>query len=171
MPVSLPAPATAATAATTGTASATLSLLRFIYAQGATAHVLAVQGLDGPLRIGTRHFHEPEATGTTGLAVVDQCDGLHRAMLLEQLTHLGLVRRKRQITYVDLCHDNINLSEKAPSAIAERTDPHYEAWLYTGSVPVTPVIADVGAIVEIPGLTFAVSSDFSEVGRCQKGLR
>ena len=59
-------PAAAATAATTATAG--LTRLRFIHAQRAAAHVLAVQLADSGLCSGLIHLHEAEATGAAGFA-------------------------------------------------------------------------------------------------------
>jgi hypothetical protein len=74
----------ARTAATTAAATAaTLAFLRFIDTQWATTHILAVQGLDGALRIAARHFHEAKAARTAGFAIVDQRNGLHCAVLFE----------------------------------------------------------------------------------------
>jgi hypothetical protein len=97
----LPATATTTTAATatatagarTATAATTTAsaFLRFIDAQWATAHVLAIERLDSALCVSTRHFDETEAARTTGFTVVDQRNRFHRAVLLEQRTHLSVV--------------------------------------------------------------------------------
>jgi hypothetical protein len=106
---------TTATAATTATTAATLALLRLIDAQRTAAHVLPIEGLDGALCVGTRHFHEAEATRTAGFTVVDQRNGLDGAMLFEQLADLRFIRRERQVSYIDLCHDD-TVSLKKPRA-------------------------------------------------------
>src|SRR5690606_21227205 len=112
----LPASA-AATAAAAWAAPAALAFLCFVHAQRTSPHLLAVQRLDGALRVGARHLNETEAARPAGLAIVDQGNGFHRAVLLEQLTHLGLIRRKRQVAHIDLCHgDTVSLLKKAPSA-------------------------------------------------------
>ena len=107
--------ATATAAATTTAATATLALLRLIHAQRTTTHVLPIEGLDGALCVSTRHFHEAEATRTAGFTVIDQRNGFHGSMRLEQLAHLRFVRRERQVTYIDLCHDD-TVSLKKPRA-------------------------------------------------------
>lgn len=91
---------TTATAATTAAAT-TLAFLRFVHAQRTTTHILPVEGLNGSLCVGTRHFHEAEATRTAGFTVVDQCNGFHGPMRLEQLAHLRFIRRERQVTYIE----------------------------------------------------------------------
>lgn len=103
-------PATAATAAATaGTAAtaaatATLAFLRFIDTERATTHILAVQGLDGALRIAARHLDEAEAAGTAGFAIVDQGHRLHGAVLLEECTDVGFGSAERQIPNIDFRH-------------------------------------------------------------------
>src|SRR3990170_4974015 len=105
----------AGTTATAAAATTTLTFLRFIHAQGTTAHVFPVEGLNGALSVSTRHFHEAEAARTTGFAVVDQGDGFHGAVLFEHLPNLILVGRERQVTHIDLCHSN-TVSLKKPRA-------------------------------------------------------
>jgi hypothetical protein len=98
-------PATLTAAATTTTAATTAGLvLRLVDLQRATAHVLTVQVLDGTSRIGTGHFDEAEATGTTGFAIVDQRHGIDRAMLREQCADRRFVGGKGQIAHVNLAH-------------------------------------------------------------------
>jgi hypothetical protein len=94
---------TAATAAA-ATAAATLAFLRFIDTQGATTHILAVQGLDGALRIAARHFHEAKAARTAGFAIVDQRNGLHCAVLLEERPYVAFGSVERQIPNIDFRH-------------------------------------------------------------------
>src|SRR5688572_5931430 len=117
----LPASATTTTAAagatTAAAATATLPFLRLVDAQRTASHVLTVQRLDGALCVRSRHFHEAEAARTTRLAIVDQRHRLNRAVLREQLAHLSLVCRERQVTHIDPRHRSSNsLAEKAPSA-------------------------------------------------------
>jgi hypothetical protein len=108
-------PATAATTATAATAArtaataaaataATLAFLRFIDTQWATTHILAVQGLDGALRIAARHFHEAKAARTAGFAIVDQRNGLHCAVLFEERPYVAFGSVERQIPNIDFRH-------------------------------------------------------------------
>jgi hypothetical protein len=107
-------PATAATATATAAArtaataaaatAAALAFLRFIDTQGATTHILAVQGLDGALRIAARHFHEAKAARTAGFAIVDQRNGLHCAVLLEERPYVAFGSVERQIPNIDFRH-------------------------------------------------------------------
>ena len=76
--------ATTATAATAATAAAALTRLGLVDFKAATLEVGAVQRRHGAGGIGIGHFHEAEATRTTGLTIGDQGDFLDRAMLLEQ---------------------------------------------------------------------------------------
>jgi hypothetical protein len=95
----------ARTAATTAAATAaTLAFLRFIDTQGATTHILAVQGLDGALRIAARHFHEAKAARTAGFAIVDQRNGLHCAVLFEERPYVAFGSVERQIPNIDFRH-------------------------------------------------------------------
>jgi hypothetical protein len=106
-------PAAAATATTTATArtaattaAAALAFLRFVDAKRSTSHILTVQGLNRTLCISTRHFNEPKAARTASFAIVDQRNRLHCAVLLEQLANLSFVCGERQVTYIDLRHNN-----------------------------------------------------------------
>ena len=76
--------AIATTAATATAAAAALTRLGLVDLKAATFEVGAVQRRHGAGGIGIGHFHEAEATRTTGLAIGDQRDFLDRAMLLEQ---------------------------------------------------------------------------------------
>jgi hypothetical protein len=96
---------TTAAAATTA-ATAALTFLSFVNTQRTTAHILAVQGLDGALRIGARHLDKAKATRTTRFAIVNQRDGFNSAVLFEQLADLCFVSRKRQVTHIDFRHSN-----------------------------------------------------------------
>jgi len=66
-------------------AARTLAILGLVYLEGSAVEVLAVQGLHRTRRIGIRHFHETEATGPAGVAIVDQGDFLNRSMRSEKL--------------------------------------------------------------------------------------
>jgi hypothetical protein len=118
----LPATATTTTAATTATAEAAattttaatttagaLTFLRFINTQRTTAHVLAIQRLDGASSIGIGHFNETEATGTSRFAVIDESNRSYGAVRFEHLTHFTFIRGKRQIANIDLRHTNTSL--------------------------------------------------------------
>ncbi len=104
----LPAATTAATATAAGTTAATaaaaLTFLCFIDAQRTTAHVLAIEGLDGALCFGARHFDEAEAARTAGFAIVDERHGLDGTVFFEQRTHILFCRGERQIANVDFRH-------------------------------------------------------------------
>src|SRR5690606_14179338 len=121
---SLPAAAAATAAATRTTAEATATaaarttaeaaaaattacaglVLGFVDAQRATIHREAVERLDGARGISLRHFDETETAGAAGFPVSGQRDGLDRAVLREQRTHLSFVGRERQVAYIDLRH-------------------------------------------------------------------
>src|SRR5688572_6502475 len=121
----LPASAATATAATRTEATATArtttatrtaaaagaagAILRFVDAQLAAAHREAVQGLDGLRGLGLRHFDEAETTRTAGLTVRRQRHGLDRAVLREEVAHLGFGRRERQVSNINL-HDSRSLT-------------------------------------------------------------
>jgi hypothetical protein len=65
-----------------------------------TREVDAVEGLDGARGIGARHFHESEAARTAGVAVGDERDLLHGAMLGKQGSKRLIGRRERQVANV-----------------------------------------------------------------------
>jgi ribonuclease D len=73
--------AEAATAATTAAAAAALTLTRFVHAQLAALHVVAVQAGDGRLGVGLGHLDETEAAETACLAIVDEAHGFDGAVL------------------------------------------------------------------------------------------
>ena len=83
--------AAAATAAGAGT------ILRFIDAEGTTAHVEAVERLHGARGISLRHFDEAEAARPAGLAVGREGNGLDGAVLGEELRTSGSVAVKGRL--------------------------------------------------------------------------
>jgi hypothetical protein len=100
------ATATAATATrTTTTATSAGLVLGFIDAQRTAAHRVTIQRLDCARGISLRHFHEAESTRATRFPVSRKRNGLHRAMLREQRAHCSLIRRKREVAYVNLRHE------------------------------------------------------------------
>src|SRR5690606_38325106 len=109
----LPAATTAAGARPT-TAPA-LALLRLVQAQRTPAQFLADQRLNRPLRIHTRHLNEAEAARTTGFAIVDERNGFHRPVLLEQLANLRFICGERKVPNIDLRHKD-TISLKKPRA-------------------------------------------------------
>lgn len=65
--------------------------------------VRAIEVVDGGLTaIAVGHLDETEAPGAAGLAVGDQTDRLHGAVLLECLDQLVLVQIVREVTYVQI---------------------------------------------------------------------
>jgi hypothetical protein len=72
--------------------------------QKASAHVLAIEILDGAHCVETWHLHEAEATRSTGVAILDQGDRLDRAVLREQCADGVLVGGEGQIAHIDLAH-------------------------------------------------------------------
>ena len=102
------AAAEAATTAATTTTGAGL-VLGFIDAQGATAHVLAVDGLDGARGIGLAHLHEAEATGAAGFAIIGKGNRLNGAVGCEQRADLIFGRSKRQVADINLGHGLFSL--------------------------------------------------------------
>jgi S-methylmethionine-dependent homocysteine/selenocysteine methylase len=80
---------TATTAAATGAAG---TILRFIDAQLTATHREAIQRLDGLGCLSLGHLDEAEAARAAGFAIRRQRYGLNRAVLREQVTHLGLSR-------------------------------------------------------------------------------
>jgi hypothetical protein len=78
------AAAVATAAATAAAATGALTSLGLVDLQAATFEVGAIQRRHGAGGIGIGHFHEAEATGTTGLTVGDKRDLFDRTMLLEQ---------------------------------------------------------------------------------------
>ena len=79
------------TATISATAAGTLTLLRLVHLQRPTTKIDAIQSLHRARRIGVRHFNEPEATRTAGVAIRDQRNFLDRTMLREKFVD-GLIR-------------------------------------------------------------------------------
>jgi hypothetical protein len=80
---------TTTTAAATTTASG--ALLSLVHLQRTPVDIVAIQGLHGARSVCACHFNEAETTGPTGVAIIDQRNRLHCAMLFEQRTNRGLV--------------------------------------------------------------------------------
>ena len=85
------------------------TILRFVDAQLTAAHREAIQRLDGLDGLGLRHLDEAEAARTTGFAVSRQRDVLDSPVLREQVAHLGLGRRERQVSNIDLHDSSLSL--------------------------------------------------------------
>src|SRR5690554_2631620 len=79
----LPASTAAATSATAGT-----TLLGFVDAQRAAAHVFAVEGADRRVSVLIVHLHEAEAARPTGFAVGHDPGLVHCAVIREQIAEL-----------------------------------------------------------------------------------
>jgi hypothetical protein len=100
------ATATATAAARTSTAATAAGLvLSLVDTQRTTAHVLAVQALNGAGRIGLVHLDKSEAARTTRIAIGRQGDGLNSTVLREQRADVRFARSKRQVSNIDLRHD------------------------------------------------------------------
>lgn len=96
---------TAETAArTTAAATGAGTILSLVHTQRATAHRVAVQGLDRASRVILRHFDEAETAGTTGVTIDRQRNRLNRTVLREQGANRCLVCRKRQVAYINFRH-------------------------------------------------------------------
>jgi hypothetical protein len=89
---------TAATAARTGT------ILRFVNAQRATAHRVAVEGLNGASRVILTHFNKAETARTTGITIDRKGDRSYLAVLCKQRADCRFISGKRQVAYVNFCH-------------------------------------------------------------------
>src|SRR5882762_808948 len=87
----LPALRTARSTTTTTTATATGALLGLVHLQRSPVDIVAIQGLHGARSVCACHLNEAETTGPTGVAIIDQRNRLHCAMLFEQRTNRGLV--------------------------------------------------------------------------------
>jgi len=103
--------ATATTAAaaeaatrTTATATGAGTILRFIDAQRATAHRVAVEGLNGASCVILTHFNKAETARTTGITIDRKSDRSHFAVLSKQRADCRFISGKRQIAYINFCH-------------------------------------------------------------------
>src|SRR5437764_7532822 len=99
---SLPALRSAAAAVARG------ALLGLIHPQRPPAQLLAVDILDRARGVGARHLDEPETARPAGVALGDDAHRLDRAVLCEQLAHLGVSGGKRQVAHIAL-RDEIEL--------------------------------------------------------------
>jgi hypothetical protein len=99
--------AAAATAAGATAATAAGTILRFIDAQRASAHVEAIQRFHCLLCFRLGHLDETETARAARITIRREGYGFNRAVLCEQIAHLAFCRSKRQVAYVDLSHSNI----------------------------------------------------------------
>ena len=76
----------------------TLLGLGLVHLERTTLEVDTVQRLHGAGGIRIRHFHEAEATGTAGLAVIDEGQRLDGAVWREQRAHGVFGRGKGKIS-------------------------------------------------------------------------
>jgi hypothetical protein len=130
------AAATAISAAATTTVSATVSTATtvsaataaalnfgasFIYVQGASADLAAVEGCDGFVSLfGVGHFYKPETAGTTGVPVGHDADAIHLSMRCEQLAQFVFPGIEIQIAHEYILHANgLKLSYLRASTSAE----------------------------------------------------
>ena len=118
--------AAVSTTAAAATTAATGALLRLVDSQRTTAHVLAVQALNGARCISVRHFNEPKAAWPTGIPVIDQGNGFHFAVLFKQFTNRSVVRRKWQVAHINLSHLQ-SLTNKARRAVIRDIRPKQTA--------------------------------------------
>jgi hypothetical protein len=141
------ATATAATTAAAGTAAttaaataATGTFLRLIDAQGTAAHVFSVQCLNRTVASGAFHLHEAEAAWAAGFAIIDQRYRLDSTVLLEQRANLSLIRRKREVSYIDLHIERISLKNASSANFDPQPrieDCNQRPGLRSGSVPMS----------------------------------
>jgi hypothetical protein len=93
----------AATATTTAAAATLFARTRFVDSKGSPAMFLAVESghRSGRLII-TAHLDEAEAFASTGVAIVDDLGGYHRAVLTKQLLEFRAVDLIAQVPDVKL---------------------------------------------------------------------
>ncbi|HMD30096.1 MAG TPA: hypothetical protein VKH13_16130 [Steroidobacteraceae bacterium] len=65
---------------------------------------MAIQRLHSARSVCASHFDEAKATGTTGVAIIDQRHRLYRTMFFEQCAHCGFVHREREIANIHFRH-------------------------------------------------------------------
>src|SRR6185437_11648186 len=93
--------------ARTAAATAARALLRLVDPQRPAAEVGAVEGLDRARSVGARHLHEAKAARPAGLAVGDERDVFHGAVLGKQGTNRVLGRGEGQVANVKSSHRTI----------------------------------------------------------------
>lgn len=81
------------------TATAVRLRLRLVDFQSAAFEILAVKGLHGARRIRVRHLDEAKTTGAARVAIVDERDGLDRAVRSEERTQRFFGRAEGKIAY------------------------------------------------------------------------
>ncbi len=97
------AAATIAAAATAATA-ATRTVLGFVDTQRTTAHVGAIQCLNGTSSVLLRHFNKTEPALAASLAINRKGDRFDRAVLGKQGTNRIFIGGKGQIAHINFCH-------------------------------------------------------------------
>ena len=109
----LPATTAAATAAT----AATRTVLGFVDTQRTTAHVGAIQCLNGTSSVLLRHFNKTEPALAASLAINRKGDRFDRAVLGKQGTNRIFIGGKGQIAHINFCHlwNNSHKQTKQPA--------------------------------------------------------
>ena len=85
-------------------------VLRLVDFERSAIHILTIQILNRPCCIGARHFHEAEATRTSGLPVGYQRNRINDPVLREERSHCIVGGGEGQIAYIDLAHVISHLS-------------------------------------------------------------
>jgi hypothetical protein len=78
--------------------------LGFIDSQRAAAHLKAIGLLDGVLRFTGAHVDKGKTSRPSGLAVIDELDGLNFAVAFEQRAYFVFCRSEWQVANVDRRH-------------------------------------------------------------------
>ncbi len=100
------AAAAAAAARATAAAAAGRTVLRLVDAQSTTFHRVAVQRANGRCGISARHLDEAKAARAAGLAIRRKGDRLDDAEGAEQRADRVLGGSEREVTNVNLSHDD-----------------------------------------------------------------
>ncbi len=99
----------ATTAATTTAAATVLARTRFVDAEGATTHVLAVERGDRLLGVLIAHLDEPEAAGALGFAIERHGNRDNLAMNGEELPKLIFGCAKGHVSNINLLSQRLTL--------------------------------------------------------------
>ncbi len=103
-----------ATEASAPSATTTTTILGFIDPKVASTHLRSVDGVHRLQSGVVIHLDETKPAGTAGFAIVDQTDGVHGAVLGEQLLDFVVGCGKGQIAHVQFLHGDLHGSLDRP---------------------------------------------------------
>lgn len=88
------------------------TFLRFIDAQGAATHLVAIERFDGRFRCLGGHVHETKASRSACLPIIDELDRVHLSVTFKEHSDIRFVGGKGKIPYINRRHSTVSLSSQ-----------------------------------------------------------